>query len=133
MTTKFEDYAVGQLIQGTSVKEATTALAVGDVRQWREQGGAPALGSHLFFAEFQDVDHVLLDMLSPRLVISPALSRRFDCVDLAVRLETLGFRGAYRAFSTDLPRPGVIDREIRSLCPSLDFAIVDLRERPESS
>ena len=72
---------------------------------------------------------VLLEVLAPKLVVSPVLARRFDCVDLAIRLATLGYSGAYRAFSTDLPRPELIDSEIRVLCPTLDFAIVDLRRK----
>ena len=110
------DHAVG----GTNI------LAVGDTRAWHQRGRRIPSDGMVHFAEFHEVTELLLAELSPRLVLSPLLTRNFDCVDLAQRLAQLGYRGPYRAIDIGLPNPRMIVREIRSLVPTLDFEVLQL-------
>lgn len=105
--------------------EGTAAvLAVGDTRTWNARGRRLPSDGHVFFAEFHEVTDDLLATLAPRLILSPLLARTFDCVDLAQRLGQLEYRGPYRAIDIGLPDPGLIVREVRTLVPGLDFAVV---------
>lgn len=100
------------------------ALAVGDPLEWQRQGHAlPTEG--LAFIGFHEVTDVTLEYLQPAMVFSPVLAKAFDCIDLALTLHKLGFSGAYRALAVGLPKPVVIEREVRQMCPHLDFAIVE--------
>lgn len=76
------------------------------------------------FVSFEEVTEGLLEHLGPSAVISPALAQDFDCIDLALRLHDLNFKGMYRATAPDLPRPEVVEKEIAHLCPSIDFKII---------
>ncbi|MEO0915824.1 MAG: hypothetical protein AAFY31_02410 [Pseudomonadota bacterium] len=100
------------------------ALAVGDPQEWKQRGYAlPREG--IVFLSFSDVTQETMDHLRPGLVVSPVLSNTFDCVDLAVQLYRVGFSGEYRAISTGLPKPEVIEREVRQMCTQLDFRIIE--------
>jgi hypothetical protein len=101
-------------------------LAVGDAKEWTARGRRVPSDGNVYFAEFHEVTDGLLAQLVPRLVLSPLLARTFDCVDLAQRLGSLGYRGPYRAIDSGLPDPALIVREVRSLVPGLDFGVVPL-------
>jgi hypothetical protein len=105
-------------------ERAAAILAVGDARSWSAQGRRLSSDGTVFFAQFHEVTDELLATLAPRLVLSPLLAGTFDCVDLAQRLGQLGYRGPYRAIDIGLPDPELIVREVRTLVPGLDFAIV---------
>lgn len=99
-------------------------LAVGDVRQWIVAGRALPADSQIAFAEFHEITDELLQALTPDIVMSPVLTRAFDCLDLAQTLHEKGFRGRLRIVAPDLPNPRVIQSEIRGLCPGLDVAFI---------
>lgn len=101
-------------------------LAVGDVEEWRRRGNTLPMGSSLAFVEICEVTPELIATLAPEMVVSPLLGRGFDCIDLAQALHASGFRGRYRAMARNLPDPQMIRQEIRSLCPGLDFDILEL-------
>lgn len=103
-----------------------TILAVGDVQRWKLAGHTGRPSAVLAFVAFHEVDAELLQTIRPSIVLSPLLSRQFDCIDLAQTLDTLGYRGKYRVIDENLPDPGVIAREVRALVPGLDFAIIRL-------
>lgn len=98
-------------------------LAVGDVAAWREAGHSGQPSGDIVFASFHEITASLLAENDPVLVVSPLIARHFDCVDLAELLGRLGFRGRYRAIGTSLPNPRMIEAEIRSLVPGLDFSV----------
>ena len=104
--------------------ETVSVLAVGDTEEWLRRGKTVPGDGSLAFATFEEVTPELLDRLSPSCVLSPALSHRFDCIDLAQLLHAYGYRGRYRAVSNELPRPEMVEREIEQLCPMLNFAIL---------
>ncbi len=99
-------------------------LAVGDVRQWVSSGRALPADSQIAFAEFHEISAELLQTLTPDIVMSPVLTRGFDCLDLAQALQASGFRGRFRVVAPDMPNPKVIQAEIRALCPTLDVAFI---------
>lgn len=108
-------------------RSAGVILAVGDVSAWRGNGRTLPGNTYLAFVEFHEVTRHLLDTMSPSLILSPLLSRRFDCVDLAQLLYNLGYKGRYRALDDRLPNPEIIDSEVRSLVPGLDFRVTRVR------
>ena len=102
---------------------AVKVLAVGDTREWQRDGNVLPARDVAFIA-FEQLDENLLASLQPSIIFSPILARSFDCIELAVLLQRLGYSGAYRAVSADIPNPGLIESEVRQLCPQVDFRIV---------
>lgn len=58
-----------------------------------------------------------------RQVFSATISHNFDCMDIAQILYRNEFRGRYRVIAPDIPKPGLIRREVAAICPGLDFDI----------
>ena len=82
------------------------------------------------FASFEDVNEELIARLCPTVILSPVLARNFDCIDLAQVLCRLDFRGRYRAMAEALPDPALIQQEIATMCPNLDFGVLTRRDTP---
>ena len=104
--------------------QTVAILAVGEPEEWLQSGQKAPSAGNIEFVSINEVNDTLLEHLCPTVVISPALSRRFDCIDLAQILCSHKFKGRYRAVSRELPNPAMVEREIRNLCPGLDFAIL---------
>ena len=102
----------------------THILAVGDPKEWKQAGRRLPEGGAVAFISFEQLNGELLAQARPPVVFSPVLSRRFDCIDLAILLHRLGFTGSYRAVAPSLPNPKVIEGEVRACCPNLDFQIL---------
>jgi hypothetical protein len=109
---------------GDADDQTVAILAVGDSEEWLRRGNRPFSIGSIVYVSIEEVTPPLLNRLSPSVVISPALSHRFDCIDLAQILHRVGFNGRYRAVSTELPNPEMVRREIGYLCPGLDFAVL---------
>ena len=99
-------------------------LAVGDVALWKVSGNELPNEADIAFIPFEDIDAQLIYTLNPSVVLSPLLSERFDCIDLANVLCEAGFTGRYRVITQPVPNPQMIRGEIRSHCPNLDFELV---------
>lgn len=99
-------------------------LAVGCPKDWQQQEHGPVTDD-FSFVEFSEVNQGLLNQIRPQLVAVPLLARGFDCVDLAMLLHGLGFSGEVRAVAVGLPNPELIEREVRTLCPQLNFRVVE--------
>lgn len=115
----------GQL--GLSGIESRTAriVAVGDPEQWARSGRRLPRTDRMRFVAFEEVTADLLLETNPEYILSPVVSTEFDCIDLATLLCRLDYRGPYRAVSADIPSPAIIEREIRQLCPNLDFGVIN--------
>ena len=98
-------------------------LAVGEPEDWLRQGKALPTGS-LAFVAYHEVSAETLGQHQPEVVYSPVLARSFDCIELAMLLHNLGFGGTYNAYASDLPKPELVEREVRQICPRLLFRIV---------
>lgn len=100
------------------------ALAVGD------RGALPrdlldaASGAQVVVTAFDDLDAALLARVRPELVLSRAISRGFDALDLAHRLTALRFRGCLVTLAEALPRPEVVRAEIARACPALPLEVI---------
>lgn len=57
-------------------------------------------------------------------VVSPLVAEHFDAMDMAHELERAGFRGTYSVIVPALPRPEIIARELRQICPGLDVQLI---------
>ena len=122
-----EDYELGHLASpgyDTSNDETVAILAVGSAAEWREGGNRLQADGRVAFISFEDVSEETIARLCPTVILSPVLARNFDCIDLAQRLFSLRYTGRYRAVSDELPDPEMVEREIKHLCPGLDFAIL---------
>lgn len=122
-----EDYGMGRLATpgyDTSNDETVAILAVGSAAEWREGGNRLQADGRVAFASFEDISLEMISRLCPTVILSPVLARNFDCIDLAQKLFAHGYTGRYRAVSDELPDPEMVEREIRHLCPGLDFGIL---------
>ena len=81
-------------------------------------------GAWLLVSGFEAVDADLMARHRPTLVVSRAIGRGFDALDLAFRLAALGYEGRFVALSCTLPRPALLRREVRRACPGLRFDVV---------
>ena len=113
-----------QVSSGTDQSTSIKVLAIGDVDEWRGRGHPLPDGGDITFLEFHQVSGATLELHSPSVIYSPVLARNFDCIELALLLETLGYQGVYRAVANDLPKPSLIEREVRQLCRRLKFELV---------
>ncbi|NKB28303.1 MAG: hypothetical protein GKR99_12405 [Rhodobacteraceae bacterium] len=109
-----------------STDQKPNVLAVGDVDAWREGGNALPTGNRMAFVEFVEISRELIETMEPELVASPLLAKGFDCIDLAQALYMSGFRGQFRAMARVLPDPAIVRNEIRTMCPGLDFDILEM-------
>lgn len=117
------DYCV-ELAEVPDQTGKVDVLAVGDTREWQRLKGDIPVSSQIAFTDFPDLSSALISVMRPDLVVSPLLTSTFDCIDLSTWLASIKFQGQYRAISFDLPRPDIVIREIKSLCPDLDFDVV---------
>ncbi|NNF25284.1 MAG: hypothetical protein HKN63_10845 [Rhodobacteraceae bacterium] len=115
---------LGKAVASIEASTGVAIMAVGDVKEWLAQGKDIPSNEHLALVEFHDITRARLEILSPKLIVSPLLAHNFDCIDLAQLLSALDYKGAYRAIAATLPNPRMIKREISSICPDLDFQIL---------
>lgn len=99
-------------------------LAVGDIYEWKERGNPLPPKGDISFLAFHDVNEFALAVIQPSIIYSPVLARNFDCIELAMLLQNIGYTGIYRAVIQDLPKPELIEREVRQMCAGLRFEIV---------
>lgn len=106
------------------VRRDVSVLAIGEPEEWRRAGGMIPAEDSVAFCTFDQMTDDFLRRVNPSVILSPVLARRFDCIDLATLLYRLSYTEKYRAIASNMPNPEIIEREIRSLCPTLDFAVV---------
>ena len=99
-------------------------LAVGSALDWHIFGRDLPSNSQISFAEFRDVNRELLCALAPDIIISPLFAKCFDCLDLAVKLESAKFAGLFQVLSPSVPKPKLIMNEIKSCCPTLRVTLI---------
>ena len=63
----------------------------------------------------------------PRVVVSTLFWPGGDVLDAGKALSALAYAGPYRALAPPLPDRALIEREVRTLCPGLDFAVIEFR------
>ena len=101
-------------------------LAIGDIDIWRETCGDIPTHRGLEFGSIDLLKGAYLTVLRPHLIVSPVVAPNFDCLDVAYALFQQSFGGAYRALARSTPKPAMIRKEVRAICPGLDFEIIPL-------
>ena len=80
------------------------------------------------FATMADLDAELLARVAPDIVLSSLFGPEFDALELAQKLQALGFRGQYCALTDTPPRIDLVRREIQAIAPDLEFSILTVHE-----
>lgn len=101
-------------------------LVVGDPNEWKDRDRVFPNARDMAFLGFEKFDETALDHYRPHSIYSQVLTLNFDCIELAERLHDFAFEGIYKAFGRDLPKPKLIEREVRQTCPNLNFKVVQL-------
>ena len=126
MKDRFSPFLLSIADRKSERRQNAPIVAVGNVEEWRRAGHALPANSDLHFCSFDQLDPAFIELFAPPLVLTPLVSTNFDCADVAIRLHETSFTGSVRAIGRDVPRPDMIEREVRALCPALDFAIVGI-------
>ena len=91
------------------------------------QSGAGRLsGPGLHFVSYADLDQGLLKQIRPDIVVAALMSPVIDALDLAERLESLGYRGRFWALASAVPKVPMVREEVCAIAPGIDFEIVTL-------
>ncbi|RPE71505.1 hypothetical protein EDD53_0625 [Pacificibacter maritimus] len=123
----FDIVAMARTKQGT---QAPMLLLVGERSQIKDIGTFGTAVSAVFYMDFLELTPDIVKAVNPDLVMSPAISNSFDCLELADLLEQTGFSGRYRVMTDDIPCPEIICREVRQRHPMVDFDV--LKAKPVS-
>lgn len=73
---------------------------------------------------FSMIDRRLLNDVQPVAVLAPLITASYDILDVAMLLDSHGFRGTLFIQSKPLPRADLVMRELTALCPSLTLTLV---------
>ena len=113
---------------GASKPEAAygLTLVIGDMAEWKNRGRqVPSIEGYMF-VDASNLCASLLYDLSPMIVVSALVGTDFDAVEIARKLGQLGFAGAYRVVTHDLPDVALVTAELRNAVPNLDVDVIDL-------
>lgn len=110
---------------GTRPGAPPRLLAVGAV----SAGRSGPLIDGVTVSTFGDLGAEILWQTRADVVVSALVTAEFDALDLAIRLDGLGYDGRYRAvvLAGELPCPALVVREVSTQAPGLDFAILVFR------
>lgn len=111
-----------------SEKPQPPMLVVGDLDGWRSRGRELPEAEGLHFVGFSGLDEARLAEIGPEIVLSSLVGPEFDVIDLARKLEALGFSGRYRVLATGVPAPDLVRQEVKQHAPNLDFDILVIAE-----
>ncbi|WP_432450102.1 hypothetical protein [Aliiroseovarius marinus] len=81
--------------------------------------------------EFLSMEAPEFQHIAPDFVVSPLISLEFDCLDMAQKLCQVDFPGTYYVLADNLPNPQIIHKEMRTICPALNFEILSEGRLPE--
>ena len=97
-------------------------LALDCSRLIEPQGPIPLSGvTHLRFSALTRTD---LEALDPTAVVMPLFSADQDALSMVETLEEMGFRGRILVIAPALPRPQLVERELRAAGPGLRLMLV---------
>lgn len=85
-------------------------------------GPLPMTGvTHLRLA---DLSAALLAAADPGLIILPLFATGYDAIAAVERLEELGYTGKLTVLAPELPKPRLVERELRSLGPGTRLTLI---------
>jgi hypothetical protein len=73
---------------------------------------------------FHDLTARSLADLAPGLVVLPLFAASHDAAAAVERLEELGYRGRITVLAPPLPRPALVERELRALGPGARLVLI---------
>ena len=89
-----------------------------------EQTSALLQGTAIVSAGFDTICAEFLARTKPDYILAPLLIGDLDILDIAEKLDGLGYQGVLLAVAPPLPNPRLIKAEVRALCPNLRFDVV---------
>lgn len=104
-------------------------LVIGSPDQWSEaatRGRGKADADWLNLCAFEYLTSDIMAELSPDIVLSHLLSKSYDVIEVARRLQELNFSGTYIAIWRRIPNPDVIRAEVRQVAPHLHFELLEI-------
>lgn len=109
-----------------SRKPFSKVLTVGDPNEWDDRDRVFPDARDMTFLHFENFNEATLEHYRPHSIYSQVLAPNFDCIELATLLQNLAFEGTYKAFGRNLPKPKLVECEVRQTCPYLNFEVVQL-------
>ena len=103
---------------------AHKTLVVGNIARWTAEGRAAVPHDDVRYYELDEVTEDTLNDLTPTIILSPLMGDNFDVLDIAARLNELGFQGQYRAITESIPDREMIRNEVKAHAPDLDFDLL---------
>lgn len=73
---------------------------------------------------FDDLTAKILSALQPGLIILPLFNGSQDAAGAVERLEELGYAGRITVLAPTLPRPGLVEHELRALGPGERLVLI---------
>ena len=77
--------------------------------------------THMRFAQ---LTVEILSAIRPGMIILPLFSVDYDAACAVEILEAMGFTGVVTVLAPELPKPRVVERELRSLCPGMRLTLI---------
>lgn len=103
---------------------AGAILVIGDLARWQARGRPTTAFDRFSFAKFADLDDVMLRLIAPDMIFSPLISVDFDVIEVAERLQELGFDGRYRVITENMPHADMVRAEVHAHAPNIDFDLL---------
>jgi hypothetical protein len=81
-------------------------------------------GHEIVSLPFERLDAASLAAAAPELVIFPLFAGMLDAAQILTALAELGYRGDCLVMAPPLPKPQMIEHELRGLCPGVSLRLV---------
>ncbi len=85
---------------------------------------------HMSLPHFLALGAAHFRRINPAIVVSPLLGPRADAMEIAQKLQSLGFTGEYHAVAPRVADATMITREVRAASPGVRFNLTQLRQAP---
>lgn len=106
--------------------DKSTILVVGNLKAWEREGRVVPALEGFRFVEYSDLGEALLRGEAPEMVLSALMGDDYDALDVARRLDEIGFRGHYLALAEVLPNAAVVREEVKAVAPEVQFDLLVL-------
>ena len=86
--------------------------------------GGPLPMTGVTHLALSDLTAQILSALAPSLIILPLFSSGHDAMTVIERLEDLGYGGRLTVLAPELPKPRLVERELRALGPGARLTLI---------
>ncbi len=116
--------------ENPAIETGVKTLIIGDIDRWSASGRQTASFDQFAFTSFTALDAELLRSFDPQIILSPLVSDSFDVLDIAERLQALGFTGCYRVIAVQAAFLDVVHEDVARTAPDLNFDILEVGAPP---